>query len=196
MRDLDETDARILRLLAEDSRRPYSEIGDAVDLSPPAVSDRVSRLREAGVIRGFTIDVDRSTLRGGVPMLLRFDLRPDRVDDAADALRDADEVEHLFTTADGDVVAFVRLDHDAVHEWVESVVGDDGVRDYEVDLVSDVDWTPSVDATGFELSCAECGNTVTSEGVTARIGGDLRQFCCPTCKARYEERYERLEDGV
>ena len=45
MRELDETDVQILSLLAEDARRPYSDIGETVGLSGPAVSDRVTRLR-------------------------------------------------------------------------------------------------------------------------------------------------------
>jgi len=45
MRDLDDTDLEILSLLAEDARRPFSEIGERVGLSGPAVSDRVTRLR-------------------------------------------------------------------------------------------------------------------------------------------------------
>jgi DNA-binding Lrp family transcriptional regulator len=46
MRDLDETDLEILQLLLSDARRPYSDIAETVGLSAPAVSDRVSRLRE------------------------------------------------------------------------------------------------------------------------------------------------------
>ena len=41
MRGLDDTDREILRLLLENGRKPYREIASAVDLSAPAVSDRV-----------------------------------------------------------------------------------------------------------------------------------------------------------
>lgn len=59
-RNLDEIDLEIVRLLADDARRPFNDIADRVGLSPPAVSDRVDRLREQGVIQRFTIDIDRS----------------------------------------------------------------------------------------------------------------------------------------
>ncbi|WP_435065665.1 AsnC family transcriptional regulator [Halobaculum sp. EA56] len=198
MRDLDETDMEILRMLAADGRRPYSEIGEAVDLSAPAVSDRVSRLREAGVIRRFTVDVDRSTLRAGTPVLLRFELPPGGAGDVRESLRASEAVEHVFTTAESDVVAYARVADDAVGEWVAAVVGADAVEDYSVDLVSEVDWSPgvSVSATEFALECDECGNSVTSEGVAARIGGTLYHFCCPTCESTFEERYERMEEGA
>lgn len=57
------------------------------------------------------------------------------------------------------------------------------VADYEVTLLTGVEWTPSIGGTEFALTCAECGNTVTSEGSAARIGDDLYQFCCPSCEA-------------
>lgn len=39
MQNLDETDMEILSLLAENARMAFSEIGEEVDLSGPAVSD-------------------------------------------------------------------------------------------------------------------------------------------------------------
>lgn len=74
MRDLDETDMEILSMLAEDARRPFSEIGDQVGLSGSAVSDRVGRLENSGIINHFTIDVDRAQLRAGVPVLVQVTL--------------------------------------------------------------------------------------------------------------------------
>jgi len=65
MRTLDETDREIIRLLLADARRPYSDIAERVDLSAPAVSDRVDRLREVGVIQGFTLRIDGDALSDG-----------------------------------------------------------------------------------------------------------------------------------
>ena len=61
-RDLDKIDLEIVRLLSEDARRPFSDIAEHVGLSPPAVSDRVDRLQEQGIIRQFTVDIDRQKL--------------------------------------------------------------------------------------------------------------------------------------
>ncbi len=46
-------------MLIEDSRRPYREIADEVDLSESTVRKRVIRLQEDGVIERFTIRVCR-----------------------------------------------------------------------------------------------------------------------------------------
>ena len=196
MRDLDETDLEILSLLAENARRPFSEIGEAVGLSGPAVSDRVERLREAGIIENFTIDVDRAQLRAGVPVLLRVEPSAGSLDPARERVRNADGVEHVFVTADGDLLFYARLEARNVRQWVRSRFEGIDVDDYAVTLVDDFEWTPSVEGVEFALTCAECGNTVDQEGETARIDGEVYHFCCPSCLSRFEERYRELEENA
>jgi Lrp/AsnC family leucine-responsive transcriptional regulator len=55
---LDQTDSEILRLLREDGRMSWSDLGAAVGLSANAAADRVRRLRQARVILGFTALID------------------------------------------------------------------------------------------------------------------------------------------
>ncbi|ELZ90148.1 Lrp/AsnC family transcription regulator [Haloferax mucosum ATCC BAA-1512] len=193
MRHLDGTDLRILELLAEDARRPFSDISSEVDLSAPAVSDRIDRLREEGVIRRFTVDLDQSTISGGTPVLVRLSVRPEFVDDVRDSLRGADSVQHLFVAADGEVTFHARLGSDSVRAELHELLDLSTVRTYDVSLVESADWTPTVNGSGFALECAECENTVTSEGERARIGGTLYHFCCSSCLRRFEDRYDRLE---
>ena len=53
---VDEIDERILRLLEENSRMSYVEIGRTVGLSEGAVRNRVQALVSGGVIKRFTIE--------------------------------------------------------------------------------------------------------------------------------------------
>jgi DNA-binding Lrp family transcriptional regulator len=195
MHDLDDTDVEILPLLAEDARRPFSEIGDEVGLSGPAVSDRVTRLEEAGVIEGFTVEVDRAQLRAGVPVLVRFETGSTETDRLRDRVADADGVEHVFVTAEGEVWLYGRAEGRNVRRWVEGLRADLAV-DYAVTPVDEFEWTPSLDGAEFAVTCAECGNTVDSEGQSARIDGDVYHFCCPSCRGQFEARYRRLEEGA
>lgn len=192
MHDLDETDLEILRLLVSDARRPYREIAEEVGLSAPAVSDRVTRLRDQGVIRRFTADLDRQQLREGTPVIVRLSVAPGSVTSVRDAVRDLDAVEHIYVTVDGTVIIHANAPRN-VRAWLDSVLDQEGIRDVDVDLLSEAHWTPAVGATDLALVCDECGNTVTSEGVTARVGDDIKQFCCESCEAAYIERYEKLQ---
>jgi Lrp/AsnC family leucine-responsive transcriptional regulator len=196
MSDFDETDLEILRLLLADARRPYSEIADRVDLSSPTVSDRVDRLREAGVVRRFTLDVDRSTLTDGVALLVTLTVAPGEVDAVRTGLRDHEAVEHVFTTASGRVHAKVHVDPDAVRATLADAVDLGVVRELDVEVLSRHDWTPAVGTGAFDIECAECGNTVTDEGESVVLDGRRYHFCCGSCEEKFVERYEELEAGA
>ena len=195
MRDLDDTDMEILELLLADARRPYSDIAETVGLSAPAVSDRVARLREAGIINRFTVDIDRSQLRTGIPVLVTVETAAGELDAVRTSLLDAGAVEHVFTTAEADLVAFARVPDNDIAGWLADTV-EDGVADFAVELLAGAAWSPDLGGTEFALSCAQCGNTVDSEGTAARIDGSLYQFCCPSCEARFTEKYEELQEGA
>ncbi|HSO18985.1 MAG TPA: Lrp/AsnC family transcriptional regulator [Desulfosarcina sp.] len=55
---LDRIGCKILRMLQENARRPLSSIGKQVGLSAPAVAERVRKLEQAGVIRGYHARID------------------------------------------------------------------------------------------------------------------------------------------
>jgi len=54
---MDDTDREIIRILKDDGRATYSDIGKRVSLSEGAVRKRVKALIDSGVIRRFTIKV-------------------------------------------------------------------------------------------------------------------------------------------
>src|SRR5690349_2500057 len=69
----DATDWRILDVLQRDGRASYAELARAVSMSPSAVTERVRRLEEAGVITGYAAVVDHERL--GLPVLAMVRLR-------------------------------------------------------------------------------------------------------------------------
>jgi YHS domain-containing protein len=102
-------------------------------------------------------------------------------------------VEHVFTTAEADLIVYARVPDNDIADWLADTLDDGTVEDFEVTLLSGVDWSPDLGGTEFALSCAQCGNTVDNEGTATRIDGDLYQFCCPSCEARFTEKYEQLQ---
>ncbi|MFJ7066112.1 Lrp/AsnC family transcriptional regulator [Streptomyces sp. NPDC101115] len=69
----DATDWRILDALQAQGRASFAELARAVAMSPSAVTERVRRLEEAGVIAGYTAIVDQERL--GLPILAFVRLR-------------------------------------------------------------------------------------------------------------------------
>lgn len=56
--EIDATDLKVLRRLAVEGRLSWADLAAELDLSPPAAADRVRRLEQRGVIRGYTALID------------------------------------------------------------------------------------------------------------------------------------------
>ncbi|MFE7039630.1 Lrp/AsnC family transcriptional regulator [Streptomyces atratus] len=69
----DATDWRILDVLQREGRATFAELARAVAMSPSAVTERVRRLEQAGVISGYAAVVDPDRL--GLPILVLVRLR-------------------------------------------------------------------------------------------------------------------------
>ena len=63
---LDEIDRKILKELQQDARVSYAELGRRVGLTTPAVIERVRKLEDSGVIKGYRAEVD--TAKVGLPI--------------------------------------------------------------------------------------------------------------------------------
>jgi len=72
-RSLDSTDWKILRELQQDARLSYNELGRRIGLSAPAAADRVRKLEDAGVITGYSAQLDPAKV--GMPLLALIQLR-------------------------------------------------------------------------------------------------------------------------
>ncbi|MFI1355249.1 Lrp/AsnC family transcriptional regulator [Streptomyces sp. NPDC020898] len=70
---MDEVDRKLLNLLQEDATQAYAALGKAVGLSAGAAHERVRKLRESGVIRRTTIEVDPAAVGGGVLAFVMVD---------------------------------------------------------------------------------------------------------------------------
>ena len=70
---LDAIDWRILDELQEDARLSHAELARRVHLSPPAVAARIRRLEDAGVVRGYRVELGLPAL--GVDVLAFVQVR-------------------------------------------------------------------------------------------------------------------------
>lgn len=70
----DRVNLRIVNELSEDPRMTMAELGRRVNLTSPAVTERVRGLEEAGVIKGYRLEVDPTAL--GLPITAYVRIRP------------------------------------------------------------------------------------------------------------------------
>ncbi len=69
---MDETDIKIVEALIDDARMSLKDLATHVGLSSPGVSERIRRLQERGVIRGFTVDIEPKVLGYSLQAIVRI----------------------------------------------------------------------------------------------------------------------------
>ena len=72
--ELDDINIRILEALIDDPRLSISALARQVGMSAPAVRERITRMEESGIIRGYSIDIDPAAV--GLPVAAWVRLRP------------------------------------------------------------------------------------------------------------------------
>ena len=97
---VEDLDRRILTLLATDGRMSFTDLGKSTGLSTSAVHQRVKRLEQRGLIKGYgaTIDYDQV----GLPLTAFISIRPidpSQPDDSPDRLRGITEIESCWSVA-------------------------------------------------------------------------------------------------
>jgi Lrp/AsnC family leucine-responsive transcriptional regulator len=89
---LDATGWQIVAELQRDGRLTIAELGRRVGLSAPAVTERLQRLEQRGVIRGYHADVDPRALGLSLAAVIRIRPAPGQLRNVAEASVKAQEV--------------------------------------------------------------------------------------------------------
>lgn len=107
--NIDEIDLKILRILIEDAKISYGDIGEKVFLSPGAVHTRVKKMESTGIITGSSISVDTKKLGWDIAAFLGIYLeKSEQYDDVAAQLKMIPEIVSINYTT-GNYSIFVKL---------------------------------------------------------------------------------------
>ena len=73
--DLDENDRKIVSELSVNSRASFRKLAKRVGVSPATLIQRIARLEEQGIIRGYGVDLDYSKLGYGFSAVIEVTIR-------------------------------------------------------------------------------------------------------------------------
>jgi len=108
---VEDIDRQIVLLLGANGRTSYTDLGKATGLSTSAVHQRVRRLEERGVIRGYRAMLDPTEL--GLSILAFVSCKPfdpTAPDDTPERLADIPEIEACYSVAgDENYILMVRV---------------------------------------------------------------------------------------
>lgn len=78
---MDDLDRKIIQLLSENARMPVKEIAQRINLTSPAVSCRIHRLEQEGVIGGYTVVLHHPDAKPRIQALIAVLSGPESRDD-------------------------------------------------------------------------------------------------------------------
>jgi Lrp/AsnC family transcriptional regulator, leucine-responsive regulatory protein len=138
MTRLDDIDARILTLLQQDGRMKRNRIAEEVGLSLPAVSERMRKLEERGLLTGIHAQVDARQLGLDITAFIRVTIVGSEFYEAfierASALPQVQELHSI--TGDGSHILKVRLQNTgALEQLLGEVQRVPGVRGTQTSIV-------------------------------------------------------------
>ncbi|HIQ86125.1 MAG TPA: Lrp/AsnC family transcriptional regulator [Candidatus Scatomorpha gallistercoris] len=89
---MDETDYAILELLKTDGRMSYSDIAEEVHLSRVAVRERISAMKNNGIIQGFTVIIDAKAYNKMAGIFIDVEVEPSKLDKVAKTLMENPDI--------------------------------------------------------------------------------------------------------
>ncbi|MCS0494831.1 Lrp/AsnC family transcriptional regulator [Ancylobacter sp. MQZ15Z-1] len=132
---LDATDRKLLAALAANAERSYAELGELLHLSPPAVHERVKRLKAAGVITAVAARLDGEKVGRPLLAFVHVDTTSWAVTRQLLKLTEFPEVEEIHTvTGESAMLLKVRTANtrtlEALLERIHAIEGFTGTRSY------------------------------------------------------------------
>lgn len=108
MKDLDEIDRKILRLLIVNSQSPLSEIGAGVGLSTTALHHRIKRLTQKKVIKRFTVAISEEFYQTQISCFVKILKHKKSSIELAQKFKAINEIESCYSVA-GEESLFLKV---------------------------------------------------------------------------------------
>mgnify|MGYP000581564498 CR=1 FL=1 len=95
---MDEKDKKILNILMEEGRKPFTEIAKELNTSESSIRKRIKKMEADGIIKGYNVMVEPNKIGYGVVALTGFDTIPEDFLYVANELCKYEEVKKVYTT--------------------------------------------------------------------------------------------------
>ena len=126
---LDDIDKKILKILEEDARTPFSKIAKMLNLSESTIHIRIKRLKENGIIRGFYVDIDPEKIGYNVMAFVLIKADPKKYESILKAISQYKEVYEIFYVT-GEYYALLKVrvkDREELAAVLDKIGNMDGV---------------------------------------------------------------------
>lgn len=120
---LDDIDKNIIRILQDDARTSYREIQDRLGISIGTIHNRISKLRDLGVVQGYTLRLSNEKLGYKLTFLIRVNVDGKYTEEILEDLTKIPEVCSIFhTTGEQSAALICRFKNsESVHKFIREL---------------------------------------------------------------------------
>ena len=93
---LDELDQKIVKLLIQNARMSYSDIGEKIRISRVAVRSRIQGLEQSGIIEEYTTVINPQKISGAISCYFEIKTAPDTLMEVAALLEQNDTITQIY----------------------------------------------------------------------------------------------------
>ncbi|MCL5317011.1 MAG: Lrp/AsnC ligand binding domain-containing protein [Thaumarchaeota archaeon] len=172
------------------------ELAEAAGVSIPTARSRILKLKDAGVIKRLTVDVDLRSVTNCVTAFITLKTRLPDVQAAVEKLKLLDEVSEAYvTTGQHDIVLKVHAPNmEALDQLVTkrlSVI--DGVEtassSFVIETAKNLLGPVLRPGFGFKIRCEGCGDDIQNGGgLVKTVDGQERFFCNESCITNFARK--------
>ncbi len=114
--EIDNVDLKILNILSENAKLPYTEVAKKVFVSGGTVHVRMKKLEEMGIVKGATLRIDYAKLGYDITCFLGIYLEKSSLyDQVVSKLKEVDEIATIrYTTGDYNIFCKIHC-RDTIH---------------------------------------------------------------------------------
>lgn len=130
-------DANLVNALLGDGRASLRSLGEDLDVSVTTVSNHLSDLEDAGVVDGYSPDVNYDALGYDVTAVIQLKVEGNALPEITDRLREEKRMISVYeVTGDYDVIAIGKFrDTDEMNDQIKTLLTDPDIKESNTAVV-------------------------------------------------------------
>ena len=197
---LDQKDLMILYFLQQDSRMSLSEIGKNLDMTPAAVSYRLNKLIEQGVILKFSIVLNHELLTPNYhSFLVELSVYDkSKLSEVLSLLYQSTYFDRIIEVARPNSITGITLPlSNANLKDLTDLLNDKAIEKYSITPILVDHAIITTEVVGENVShiyCPLCQKSIKGEGIVTKIGTKHMAFCCRECMDQFNINYKKITE--
>ena len=130
-------DTELINELLNDGRASLRSLAEELDVSVTTISNHIAELEDAGVIEGYSPEVNYDELGYDVTATIQLNIEGGKLGDVIENLREHNQITSIYeVTGDYDVIAIGKFrDTDEMNGQIKALLNDSGVKESNTNVV-------------------------------------------------------------